>query len=104
MTAEAPELVSFGLAVHGPDPGPKRLVTTRLLDRFGDTRRLQGLGGTVVHVGAFRDQAQNDPTGFGSIGRTEDVNAVRFEGRGGALHAIVVRGRAVTGRHRPIEI
>ena len=88
--AQAADLVGLGLAVHAEDPRPEGLVATGLVDLVGDARDVERLRCAAIHLGPVRDETQDDPLRLGRVGSSEDVDSVRFEGRRGATHPLLV--------------
>ena len=94
---EAADLIGLGRAVHAPDPGADRIVATGLLDLGRHARDLERLRSAVMNLGALGDEVQDELPGFRDVGGPEHGDAVRFEGRCGPLHAVVI------GRRRTID-
>src|SRR6266567_4372597 len=91
--AQAPDLVGLGLAVHAPDPRAKRLVAAGLVDLIGDAHQVERLRCPVVHLGAIRDEVQDNPLCRRGVRRPKDGDSVRLEGGGGPPYTRLVRYR-----------
>src|SRR5258708_24408209 len=79
------------------------LEASGLFDRLRDACHLERLRRAVMHLGAVRDETQDDPLGFGGVGRPEHLDSIRLEGGGGPLHAGVARQGSKPPDDRRIE-
>ena len=83
---------------------PPREPSRQRQPRDGDARELERLGCAVMHLGAIRDETEDDLLRCCGVFGPEHVHSIRLEGGGGPSYAGVVRHRPVATPDRLIEV